>query len=183
MDKEDAMNEHLRRSLQAKVCDYLEDAHALEQGAMEDLDSMMRSIQDSALKGVLERHRQVSRQHAERLLRRLGDLERELSVRRRVEGAWTALMKSVTDAVRTDAASNVGRDVYLLAHAKIASYELLERLATEVGDDATGELARAHLAQDERMAEEIAERWDDFFRQALADWRSAEPVESTPSIV
>ena len=91
---------------------------------------MIRTIERCPkLKEVLQRHRQVSRQHVERLKQRLEQLDRGTPVRKRIEGMALALMKGVSDVLRTDAPGKVGRDAYLLAHTQIAAYELLSRLA------------------------------------------------------
>jgi ferritin-like metal-binding protein YciE len=171
--------EDLTSRLQDKLGDYLEDALALEEGVVTDLDSMVGTIGDQTLKELLQRHRQVSRQHVERLKQRLEQLDRGIPVRKRIEGMAVALMKGVSDVLRTDAPGKVARDAYLLAHTQIASYELLGRLADAAGDIATSEMARTHLADEKRCADEIADHWDDFFTLTIAEWteeRSSVPV-------
>ena len=97
------MTETTHDKVQEKLYDYIEDAHALEQAAVDSLESMVDSIGGSELHGLLERQRQVSRLHAERLAGRLELLGRDTSMRKRLEGMAVTLMKSVSDAVRTDA--------------------------------------------------------------------------------
>jgi len=165
--------------LERKLADYVEDAHTLEQGVVDDLDTMIGTISDPKLKEVLQRQRQVSRQHVERLKQRLEQLERGVPVRKRIEGMALALMKGVSDVLRTDAPGKVARDAYLLAHTQVATYELLRRTADAAGDAVTSELARTHLADVKKCADEVAEHWDDFFRLTLAQWteeRTAQPV-------
>jgi ferritin-like metal-binding protein YciE len=165
--------------LQDKLGDYLEDALALEEGVVTDLDSMVGTIGDPKLKEQLQRHRQISRQHVERLKQRLEQLDRGTPVRKKIEGMAVALMKGVSDVLRTDAPGKVARDAYLLAHTQIASYELLGRLADAAGDTVTSELARTHLADEKKCADEIAAHWDDFFKLTLVQWteeRSPVPV-------
>ena len=137
--------------LRDKLADYVEDAHALEEGVVDNLDSMIGTVDDPKLKEVLQRHRQVSRQHVERLKQRLEQLERGTPVRKRIEGMALALMKGVSDVLRTDAAGKVGRDAYLLAHTQVAAYELLGRLADSAGDTQTAELAREHLGRGQAL--------------------------------
>jgi ferritin-like metal-binding protein YciE len=55
----------------------------------------------------------------------------------------------------------------------VAAYELLSRLAESLGDTQTAELAREHLGEDKKCADEIAKHWDDFFQLTLADWRES----------
>ena len=68
-----------------------------------------------------------------------------------------ALMKGVSDVLRTDTAGKVGRDAYLLAHTQVVAYELLGRLAESAGDTQTVERAREHLVEDKWCAEEVSE--------------------------
>ena len=172
--------EETTSKLHDKLADYIEDAYALEVGVVDDLDSMIGTIGDPKLKELLQRHRQVSRQHVERLKQRLEQLDRGTPVRKRIEGMALALMKGVSDVLRTDAPGKVGRDAYLLAHTQIAAYELLGRVADAAGDGLTSEIARTHLADDRTCADQIAEQWDVFFRLTLAEWtESATPVRVT----
>jgi ferritin-like metal-binding protein YciE len=169
----------VNEKLQGKLGDYLEDAHALEDSIVNNLDSMIGTIGEPKLKEVLQRHRQVSRQHVERLKQRLEQLDRGVPVRKRLEGMALALMKGVGDVLRTDAPGKVGRDAYLLAHTQIASYELLGRLADAAGDSVTAEIARTHLTDARSCADDIAGHWDEFFGLTLAQWveeRTPQPV-------
>jgi ferritin-like metal-binding protein YciE len=164
-----------------KLYDYIEDALALERAAVDSVGSMIDSVEGAELKALLERQRQVSRLHAERLSNRLDALGRDGSMRKRLEGMAITLMKSVSDAVRTDVPGKVGRDTYLLAHAQIAAYELLRRLAEYAGDTETADIARTNLAEDGQLAEEVAERWDSFLRLTVAEWDEPVATAREPS--
>ena len=154
-----------------KLADYIEDALALEESVVDQLDSMISSVERSPeLMELLQRHRQVSRLHVDRLKTKLERLGRGTPVRKRIEGMALTLMKNVSDVLRTDAPGKVGRDAYLLAHSQIAAYELLGRTAKAAGDAETAELARQHLEEERKCADEIAGNWDDFFQLTLADW-------------
>jgi ferritin-like metal-binding protein YciE len=164
-----------------KLADYIEDALALEDSVVDQLDSMISSVERSTvLMELLQRHRQVSRLHVDRLKSRLERLGRGTPVRKRIEGMALTLIKNVSDVLRTDAPGKVGRDAYLLAHTQVAAYELLSRTASSAGDAETAELARTHLEEDRKCAAEVAEHWDEFFQLTLADWldRDAERSET-----
>lgn len=175
------MNQSVQDKLHDKVADYVEDAHALEEGVVDNLGSMIRTIDDPKLKELLQGHRQQSREHVERLKRRLEQLDRGTPVRKRIEGMALSLMKGVSDVLRTDAPGKVGRDAYLLAHTQIVAYELLERLAVSADDSETAELARQNLAEDKSVADEIAAHWDDFFRLTQAEWAEDDTAGSEES--
>jgi ferritin-like metal-binding protein YciE len=164
-----------------KLYDYIEDAHALEQAAVDSVGSMTDSLEGTELQALLERQRQVSRLHAERLSNRLDVLGRDASMRKRLEGLAMTLMKSVSDAVRTDAPGKIGRDTYVLAQAQVAAYELLLRLADYAGDTETADIARSNLAEDRQLAEEVAGHWDSFLRLTVAEWEPAGAVRNPSS--
>jgi ferritin-like metal-binding protein YciE len=175
------MSEKTYEKVHEKLHDYIEDAQALAEAAVDSIESMIDSIEGTELHGLLERQRQVSRLHAERLSQRLERLGRDASVRKRIEGLAVTLMKSVSDAVRTDAPGKVGRDAYLLAHAQIAAYELLRRLATYAGDEETADIARTNLAEERELAEEIGDHWDAFLRLTVAGWQEDGRGTAAPS--
>jgi ferritin-like metal-binding protein YciE len=163
-----------------KLTDYIEDALALEESVTDQLDSLIASVERSPLlMEMLQRHRQVSRLQVERLKTRLEQLGRATPVRKRIEGMALTLIKSVSDVLRTDTPGKVGRDVYLLAHTQVAAYELLSRTAGAAGDTQTRDLARQHLDEDRKCADEVSQHWDEFFQLTLADWLERESERST----
>ena len=167
--------------IQEKLVDYIEDAHALEEAAVDSVASMIDSIAGTELHGLLERQRQVSRLHAERLAMRLETLGRDASMRKRIEGLAVTLIKSVSDVIRTDVPGKVGRDAYLLAHTQIAAYELLRRLAMVAGDEETADIARTNLAEELELAEEIGDHWDAFLRLTVAGWQEDRREATAPA--
>lgn len=167
-----------------KLADYIEDALALEESVVDQLDSMISNVERSpVLMEMLQRHRQVSRLQVERLKSRLERLGRGTPVRKRIEGMAMTLIKNVSDVLRTDTPGKVGRDAYLLAHTQVAAYELLSRTASSAGDSETVDLARSHLDEDRACAEEVAAHWDDFFQLTLADWLEREAERNQPTTV
>ena len=178
--------EEVRESVvQDKLTDYIEDALALEESVVDQLDSLVASVERSPqLMEMLQRHRQVSRLQVERLKSRLELLGRGTPVRKRIEGMALTLIKNVSDVLRTDAPGKVGRDVYLLAHTQVAAYELLSRTATSAGDTDTADLTRMHLDEDRKCADEVAANWDEFFQLTLSDWleRDAERSKVTTTV-
>jgi ferritin-like metal-binding protein YciE len=179
------MTEQVQESVvHDKLGDYIEDALALEESVVDQLDSMIGSVEKSPLlMEMLQRHRQTSRLQVDRLKTRLERLGRGTPVRKRIEGMALTLIKNVSDVLRTDAPGKVGRDAYLLAQTQIAAYELLSRTASAAGDSETVDLARTHLDEDRKCADEVVEHWDDFFQLTLADWLEKDAERKQPTTV
>jgi ferritin-like metal-binding protein YciE len=88
---------------------------------------------------------------------------------REATGVMGALMKGVVDMVQQEKAGRNARDGYATEHLEIASYQLLERVATMAGDEETAEAARQNRADEEAMAQKIAAEWDKFARLSLLE--------------
>ena len=71
------------------------------------------------------------------------------------------------DMVRGEKAGRNARDGYATEHMEIASYQLLERIATRAGDEETADVARQNRAEEEAMARKLDEHWDTFAEQSL----------------
>ena len=156
-------------SLQQKLVDYIEDAHAMEQNVLQMLDSMIATTTDDEIVQALEHHKMETERHEQLLRHRLQALGREPSVRKQVQTIGAALAKGLADQVRGDKAGKNARDGFITEHMEIASYELLERLAQRAGDEETAEIARKNRADEEAMAQKIASNWDKFLDLTLAE--------------
>jgi ferritin-like metal-binding protein YciE len=165
-------------TLQDKLADYVEDAHAMETNVLGMLESMISTTDDPTIRQGLERHKQETEQHEQRLRERLEALGRGTSVRKETQSIMGALLKSVTDQVRGDKPGKNARDGFVTEHAEIAAYELLERLAERAGDTQTAEVARLNRRDEEAMAQQIASNWDRFLELTLRQ----EGIESERTI-
>jgi ferritin-like metal-binding protein YciE len=155
--------------LTEKLGDYVEDAHAMETNVLQMLDSMIATTTDPKIRDELERHKDQTEKHEERLRRRLDALGRGTSIRKETQTLAGALMKGVVDQVRGDKPGKNARDGFITEHMEIASYELLERLAERAGDSETAKVARANRRDEEAMAKKIAGKWDKFIDLTLEE--------------
>jgi ferritin-like metal-binding protein YciE len=155
--------------LQTKLGDYVEDAHAMESNVLQMLQSMIGTTDDPQIRRELERHREQTERHRDRLRERLEAFGRGTSTRKETQTLAAALMKGVTDAVRGDKAGKNARDGFVTEHMEIAAYELLERLAERAGDEKTAQVARQNRRDEEAMAKKIAGKWDKFLDLTLAE--------------
>lgn len=150
---------------------HIDEAYAMEQNVLRMLDGMIRTTDDETIRRELEHHRAETEQQAERLEQRLRAHDSSPSVVREAGGIMAALAKSVVDMARSDKAGRNARDGYATEHLEIASYQLLERVATSAGDVETAEVARTNRAEEEAMAARIERHWDRFAELSLADAR------------
>ena len=159
------MNEEQKNQL----VQHIDEAHAMEQNVLRMLDSMIQTTEDGEMRKELRHHREETEEQARRLEERLEAHDAQPSLVRQAGGILGALMKGVEDMIRTEKAGRNARDGYATEHLEIASYELLERVATRFGDEETAEVARTNRAEEEAMAKKFAANWDLFVEQSLQD--------------
>jgi ferritin-like metal-binding protein YciE len=158
-----------QEELQRQVVQHVDEALAMEQNVLRMLDSMIETTSDRSIKQVLERHKRETQQHAERMEQRLSALGASPSTVRELGGIAGALMKSVVDMVRTEKAGRNARDGYATEAMEIASYQLLERIARQAGDEETAEAARLNRLDEEQMAREIEANWQKFAELSITE--------------
>ena len=156
-------------TLNEKVVEYVEDAHAMEQNVLRMLGTMIDTTTDPEISADLERHRIQTQQHLERLRARLHDLGKGTSPVKDAGMAASAMAKGMLDQVRGDKPGRNARDGYVAEHMEIAAYELLERVAVRAGDGVTAEIARANRQDEQEMARKIEASWDKFVALSLAE--------------
>src|SRR3954451_20723787 len=153
---------------QDKLLQYLSEAHALEGALVQTLTVHIAVTPDGAYRDLLERHLRETRDHAQALEQRLGELgvtrnpfALGMGILEAVIGQAVAFGKAPLDLVRGS-----GGEEKLLKNAKdeiasealeIATYDGLEALAEVLGDTDTADLARRHRAQEERTLERLRE--------------------------
>ena len=153
--------------LQEKVIDYLQDAHAMEDGILRVLDSMIATTRDSEALRQLKRHHLDTQRHARMLRERLEALGAGPSLSAEapaVAGAW---LQGLLDMVRADKPGKNARDSYVTEQMEIATYNLLEQLALRAGDIETARVAAFIRDDEEEMARWIAARWGRFVEDTL----------------
>jgi len=151
---------------QQKLLQYLNEAQAHEQALIRVLQSQIAMTPRGSYRTAIENHLEETRDHADRVGRRIGELGQGggpvTAVVGLVEsaiGQALALGKTPFDLLR-----GTGGEEKVLKNAKdasatealeIATYTALERLAKDVGDDKTAKLAASIRADEERMLARI----------------------------
>ncbi len=149
-----------------KVVQYLNEAHASEVGLVSVLQSQVAMTPRGSYRDGLERHLDETREHAQRVQQRLGELGRGGNPLQVLLGFGEGLISQALALSKTpfDLLRGSGGEEKVLKNAKdaaasealeIATYTALERLAARVGDERTVKLATSIRGDEERMLERI----------------------------
>ena len=141
----------------------------MEENVKRMLDGMIETTDDAGVIDLLEHHKVETEQHSQRLRARLEAHGASPSMVREATGILGALAKLPLDMVRGEKAGRNARDGYATEHMEIASYQLLERIAKQAGDEETAEVARLNRAEEEAMAQNLDEHWDTFVQLSLRE--------------
>jgi ferritin-like metal-binding protein YciE len=149
-----------------KVVQYLNEAHATEATLVRELQAQIAMTPAGDYRSALEKHLDETRSHAERIQKRLGDLDASanpilagIGLVETAIGQTVAFWKAPLNLVRGS-----GGEEKLLKNAKdaaasealeIATYTSIERLAQTVGDEETARLAASIRADEERMLDRV----------------------------
>jgi ferritin-like metal-binding protein YciE len=145
-----------------KVVQYLGEAHASELALVRVLQSQIAMTPRGSYRSALETHLDETRDHADRVQRRLGDLDAggnplgaALTLAESLLGQALALGKTPLDLLRGSGGEEKvlknAKDACATEALEIATYTAIERLARAVDDDETAELAASIRADEERM--------------------------------
>src|SRR4051812_31537204 len=162
----DSMSQSEQQKQQQKIVQYLNEAHATEQALVRVLQSQIAMTPRGSYRTALETHLGETRDHAERVARRLQSLGQGgnplMAVVGAVEtaiGQALALGKTPLDLVRGSGGEEKvlknAKDACATEALEIATYTALERLAGDVGDDETAKLAASIRADEEKMLQRI----------------------------
>ena len=157
--------DYMSRSEQ-KVVQYLNEAHASEMALVRVLQSQIAMTPRGTYRSGLETHLGETRNHAERVQTRLGELGQGGNplqflggVAETVAGQALALAKTPLDLVRGSGGEEKvlknAKDACATEALEIATYTAIERLARSVGDEQTAKLAASIRADEEKMLERI----------------------------
>ncbi len=151
---------------EAKVLQYLAEAHATETGLVKVLQAQALMTPRGGYRDALEKHLRETREHARRVRARMSELgysrqplQLAVGLAESAIGQALALGKTPLDLLRGGSGEEKvlknAKDACASEALEIASYAALERLARELGDERTAELAAAIRAEEERMLERV----------------------------
>jgi ferritin-like metal-binding protein YciE len=156
-------------SINDQLVKHIDEAISMEENVKRMLDGMIETTDDAGVIDLLEHHKVETEQHSQRLRERLEAHGASPSMVREAAGILGALAKLPLDMVRGEKTGRNARDGYATEHMEIASYQLLERIATRAGDEETAEVARLNRAEEEAMARKLDEHWDTFAELSLRE--------------
>jgi ferritin-like metal-binding protein YciE len=156
-------------SIKDQLVKHIDEAISMEENVKRMLDGMIETTDDAGVIDLLEHHKVETEQHSQRLRARLEAHGASPSMVREATGILGALAKLPLDTVRGEKAGRNARDGYATEHMESPSYQLLERLATQAGDEETAEVARLNRAEEKAMAQRLDEHWDTFVELSLRE--------------
>src|SRR3954453_2310872 len=145
----------------------LEEAHAIEQALITNLQAHISMTPRGSYRTSLERHLSETQQHERAVARRIREIGRDRGLLSVAYGAATTLVgqalvltKGPLDALRggprgEEKLLKNARDEVVTEALEIAIYDAIEALAKAVGDEPTARLAARHRADEEKSLAEL----------------------------
>lgn len=154
---------------QQKIAQYLDEAHAMEQALVRTLQAHRALAPAGPYRAALDRHARETEEHAQRVARRLEEVGRDRGIVARgyglvqwLTGQALSLAKAPLDVTRGMSAEEKllknAKDECATEALEIATYDALEQLARQLGDDVTAELAAELRGDEERMLATLREQ-------------------------
>jgi ferritin-like metal-binding protein YciE len=153
-------------SPQQKLVQYLNEAHATEIALTRVLQSQIAMTPRGSYRSALETHLIETRDHRDRVARRLkalgqgeNPLQAVVGLAENVVGQVLALSKTPLDLLRGSGGEEKvlknAKDTAATEALEIATYTAIERVARAVGDEETAKLAASIRADEEKMLERV----------------------------
>jgi ferritin-like metal-binding protein YciE len=160
------MAQSTEQKQQQKVVQYLNEAHAMEHALVRVLQSQIAMTPRGSYRNGLEKHLGETRDHADRVSRRLGALGEGsnplmavVGLAENVIGQAVAFGKTPIDLLRGSGGEEKvlknAKDACATEALEIATYTAIERLARSVGDTQTATMAESIRADEEKMLQRI----------------------------
>jgi ferritin-like metal-binding protein YciE len=154
--------------------DYLSDAHALEQQAVQLLQAAPKLVDDEELAGLFTAHLEETRSQSDRVAARLEARGSSPSKLKDLGMRAGGLNIGAFFGAQPDTTAKLAGFAYAFENLEVAAYELLRRVASRAGDTETVATAETILAEERAAAEKVASTWDRTMRLEMAA-RTASP--------
>ena len=146
---------------------YLEDAHALEQQALQMLQAAPKLVDDEALIEAFRRHREETEDHKRRVEERLEARGASPSRIKDLALRAGALNLGAFFGAQPDTTPKLAGFAYAFENLELGGYELLRWVAERAGDEETAAMAREIAAEERAAAAKVAATWEETMRASM----------------
>jgi ferritin-like metal-binding protein YciE len=147
--------------------DYLSDAHAIEQQAIQLLQAGPKLVDDDELANLFRTHLEETRGHARLVAQRLEARGTSPSKVKDIALRMGGLNIGAFFGAQPDTTAKLSGFAFAFEHLEIGAYELLRRVAARAGDEEVVALAETILADEHAAAGKIAATWDRTMRSEM----------------
>jgi ferritin-like metal-binding protein YciE len=142
------------------VLQQLKDVHAIEEQSLRQLERACELAKDSEVQDVYRNHLEETKDHERLVKERIEAHDEEPSAIADLTMQAGALGVRQLSDFAPDTPSKLAAHFYAFEHLEIANYEVLCRVASQVGDDETAEMAKKIVEQERAAAEKVAGTFD-----------------------
>jgi UDP-glucose 4-epimerase len=146
--------------LDERLDEYLADVHALEQQAVQLLETGPKLVEDEELAHHFRLHLVETRQHARLIEQRLEARGASASSLKDAALRAGGMSLGAFLGVQPDTTTKLAGFAFAFENLEIAAYELLERVARRAGDEETVAMAERILRDEHAAAQTIVATWD-----------------------
>lgn len=147
----------MAEDVKERLLRYLNDAHAVEDGALSSLKDLAASATDGDLKSAVTEHIQVTQSHADRIEARIkalgGEKAENKSLINKIIGKGSDLLNIMHDA--EDKQTQDCIKAFSLEHFEVGMYTSLKAFADAIGDYETARLATTIIEEEQLAAERL----------------------------
>src|SRR3954468_19197069 len=148
------------RTLDEQLTKYLTDAHAMEVQAIAQMRAAPDLAGDPGLERAFREHLTESERHEALVRERLAARDAKPSRLEDLLGGLSGKGFVLFARSQPDTPGKLATHAFSYEHLELATYDLLEKVATRAGDEATADAARRIRAEEDAMSRRIAGLWD-----------------------
>ena len=156
------------RDREEQLVKYLADVHSIEEQALVQMKAAPRMAGDERLAEAFRRHEEETAGHERRIRERLEAHDAAPSKLKDLAGWGGGLGMVLFARLQPETPGKLAAHAFSYEHMELAAYELLRRLAERTGDEETAAVASEIGAEEQRMADRIAELFDAAVEASLA---------------
>src|SRR3954464_5642107 len=150
----------MARDLDDQLTKYLTDAHAMEVQALAQMRAAPGIAGDERLAAAFREHETETERHEQLIRERLDARDASPSRLEDLLGRLSGKGFVLFAKSQPDTPGKLAAHAFSYEHLELATYDLLERVATRAGDEKTARGARESRAEEDAMASRIAGLWD-----------------------